>query len=581
MQKRDTIEHRLSYMMNGVNVDTITAHGDAFTKMSTTIDCFKNRNVGKVIVAVLAILCMSSIPFLAAPVYGRSIVAINANGLASVIVGFAPTATTEEKEGLMANIGAVVTRHFTIINGVEATIPVSAIQGLKRNPLVVAVDLNRQSHLLSTAADIQIHADQAWAAGFTGTGVKIAILDTGIDQTHLDLQGRIVACHSEIAGVDCNPNPLPNGAHGTIVAGMALGTGLDPRDKGVAPAGSIMSDKVFDPATGNATDGAIIAGIGWAVDNGARVINMSFGRTAVNDTQANCDVGDNANYVNAVNNAVSRGVTLVAAAGNSPPDPQGIVNLPACYSKVIAVGGVDSTNHWWNGADSGPALADHGVAAPAFNLTSTYPGNQTVTGISGTSLAAPMVSGEIALAYQKYPSLSPAQIRQLVGNSAYCVQTPCPNNNIGYGVVNAYTAFSGGFSMSTNPTHEDFGYCTNYGCDRCGGCFWVAGTLTINSINGFAGTVRLNYVNPGSAWVSGPSSVYVPTSGASVTIYINSGDITGAWTSTIQGSMQPLFSYNVNIPISETHCSYPNCPQTPAPMGNVLLQTVASDSKTG
>src|SRR5207249_7037796 len=336
-------------------------------KMSTNIDCSRHRKVGHVTVAVLAILCISSVTFLTAPVYGRPIVAVSGNGLVSVIIGFVPTATAEEKGGLLASVGAFVTRQLTIINGVEATIPLSAVQGLKRSPLVVAVDLNRQSHLLGTAADIQIHADQAWAAGITGTGVKVAILDTGIDQTHLELQGRIVACHSEIAGVDCNPNPLPNGAHGTIVAGMALGTGLDPRDKGVAPAGSIMSDKVFDPATGNATDGAIIAGIGWAVDNGARVINMSFGRPAVNDTQANCDVGDNTNYVNAVNNAVSRGVTLVAAAGNSPPDPQGIVNLPACYSKVIAVGGVDSTNHWWNGADSGPALKDHGVAAPAFN----------------------------------------------------------------------------------------------------------------------------------------------------------------------------------------------------------------------
>ena len=534
-------------------------------KMSTTIDCFKNRNGGKVIVAVLAILCMSSIPFLTAPVYGRSIVAINATRLVSVIVGFAPSATTEEKERLMANIGAVVTRHFTIINGVEATIPTSAIQQLRQNPLVLAVDPNRQSHLLGTAADVQIHADQAWAVGFNGTGVKVAILDTGIDQTHLDLQGRIVACHSEIAGVDCNPNPLPNGAHGTIVAGMALGTGLDPRDKGVAPAGSIMSDKVFDPATDNATDGAIIAGIGWAVDNGARVINMSFGRPAVNDTQANCDVGDNTNYVNAVNNAVSRGVTLVAAAGNSPPDPQGIVNLPACYSKVIAVGGVDSTNHWWNGADSGPALKDHGVAAPAFNLTSTYPGNQTVLGISGTSLAAPMVAGEIALVLQRHPNLGPTEIRSLVEDTAICVQSPCPNSNVGYGEVNAITAINAAVSMSTScdPTYCSgspttvFIYCTFYG-----GCVppsrSVSVILTVNSVSGFNGNVNLYYVPPspnGGNSLTGPASIYVPAGGSNTaTLTASAWSQRGYWMWTIQAGSSGNFG-SVPLTIQYYYCN--------------------------
>jgi len=535
-------------------------------KMSTTIDCFRNRKVGQVTVAVLAILCISSATFLTAPVYGRPIVAVSGNGLVSVIIGFVPTATAEEKGGLLATVGAFVTRQLTIVNGVEATIPMSAIQGLKRNPLIVAVDLNLQSHLLSTAADIQIHADQAWAAGFTGTGIRVAVLDTGIDQAHVEFQGRIVACHSEIVGVDCNPNPLPQGGwHGTAVAGMALAQGVDSRDKGVAPAALLLSDKVFDPATGMATDGAIIAGIGWAVNNGARVISMSFGRETPNDAQANCDA-DSTNYLNAVNNAVAAGVTLVAAAGNVPPLTQGIIALPACYSSVLAVGGVDNTNQWWNGAASGPALANHGVTAPAFNLTSTYPGNLVVIGISGTSFAAPMVSGEIALVLQKHPNLSPTEIRQLVENTANCVQPPCPNNNIGYGVVNAINAINAGVTMSTscdptycsgNPTTV-FIYCTFYG-----GCSppsrSVPVTLTVNSVGGFSGNVNLYYVPPSGNYgnsLTGPTSIYVPAGGSNTaSLTASAWSHLGYWTWTIQAGSSGNFG---SVPLT-IHYYYCNC----------------------
>src|SRR3989441_13078241 len=99
---------------------------------------------------------------------------------------------------------------------------------------------------------------------------------------------------------------------------------------------------------------------------------MSFGRETPNDAQANCDA-DSTNYLNAVNNAVAAGVKLVAAAGNVPPLTQGIIALPACYSSVLAVGGGGNTNQWWDGAARGPALSKHGVTAPEFNLTSTYP----------------------------------------------------------------------------------------------------------------------------------------------------------------------------------------------------------------
>src|SRR5439155_10473425 len=118
------------------------------------------------------------------------------------VIGFIPRATASEKASVLAGADAVVVNQLPIINGVAATLPASSLPLLRENPLVTAVDSNKviAAKPLDFGGDQQIQADSAWSAGYTGSGVKIAILDEGLDQQHQEFSGRIAVCHSEIAG---------------------------------------------------------------------------------------------------------------------------------------------------------------------------------------------------------------------------------------------------------------------------------------------------------------------------------------------------------------------------------------------
>jgi len=201
---------------------------------------------------------------------------------------------------------------------VAATVPARAVQALKNNPLVLSVDPDAPVSITDSTADHQIKADQVWPEvwpeGYTGAGVRLAILDTGIATAHPEFSGRIVACHTEVSGTTtCEDD---NG-HGTHVAGIAAAAGVNPSAKGVAPGLSLMSDKVLNSA-GSGNISQIIAGIQWAQTNNAQIISMRLETSPVDGggTQPNCD-NVFPTLTTAVNNVVAAGVTVVAAAGNS------------------------------------------------------------------------------------------------------------------------------------------------------------------------------------------------------------------------------------------------------------------------
>ena len=307
-------------------------------------------------------------------------------------------------------------------------------------------------HVLDLTSDSQINADKVWP-NYAGTGVKVAVLDTGIDYGHLQLSSNSGStdyvnghCFAVYAG-DCGNGFYDDYGHGTHVSGIITSDGIADAhngafSKGVAPAANIWMAKVCD-GSGSCYTSDIVAAIQYIVNTHvAKVMSISLGGGGT--PGSNCDSDYLASQINW---AFANGVVSVAAAGNSGSK---IVSSPACASKAIAVSAVDSSDNLASFSSYGTALSDHGVAAPGVGVYSSVPTGSCVlcdpTGylyLSGTSMATPHTSATIALMLQKNPSLAPADIRTIIFGSANCLSNKygaCPNIYIGYGRLDALAA---------------------------------------------------------------------------------------------------------------------------------------------
>lgn len=248
-----------------------------------------------------------------------------------------------------------------------------------------------------------------------GGKVVVAVIDSGIDVAHPDLAGDIAASFDAIGtGVAVHK-------HGTAIAGGIAAHG---RLTGVAPAAQILAIRAFGGGA-KAEDGttfAIMKGLDWAVQNSARVINMSFAGPR--------DPG----ITRGIAAAFARGVVLVAAAGNkgaaSPP------LFPAADRNVIAVTSTDRNNLLPDFANRGPHVA---VAAPGVDLTLLAP-NDSVQKSSGTSFSAAYVSGTVALMLERSPQLSPEAVRKALIASAQRLSSKPIDEQSGGGLVDVYQA---------------------------------------------------------------------------------------------------------------------------------------------
>lgn len=391
----------------------------------------------------LGILSLLIIAIPSAAVYGQQ------SSKVPVIILFKEN-PTDKHVNLIKSVGGEITRTYKIIDGFAANLPQTSIENLKNNPLVISVDPDVEVRALDTSADIQIRADQVWAAGDTGTGVPVAILDTGIDTTHPEFSGRILKCHSELTNT--NTCEDQNG-HGTHVAGIAGAAGINTSAKGVAPSVSFYVAQVLD-ASGSGSISGVIAGIDWATANGAKVISMSLGTNPISKTEPNCDTVI-PSLTTAINNAVSAGATVIAAAGNS--GKQG-VGAPACISSTIAVAAVNSADNIASFSSRGGPVADHGIAAPGVNIFSSWI-NGGYNTISGTSMATPLVSGTIALLLKANPTLSPVTLKSTLfsttctsSTTPSCPTGSVPNTAYGYGRIDALAAFNAVAVPVTVPT---------------------------------------------------------------------------------------------------------------------------------
>ncbi|MET9957385.1 S8 family serine peptidase [Streptomyces sp. NPDC006339] len=270
----------------------------------------------------------------------------------------------------------------------------------------------------------QIGADKAWESGYDGTGVKIAVLDTGVDRTHDDLRTRVVAEKN----FSSSPDAVDRVGHGTHVASIAAGTGARSggRYRGVAPGAELISGKVLDDE-GSGDDSAIIAGMEWAAAEGADVVNLSLG-------------GPDSPGVDPLEAAVDRlsaekGVLFAVAAGNEGRDGESTVGSPGSADAALTVGAVDHEDRLAPFSSTGPRVGDGAVkpdvtapgvaiaaaAAPGSTID-TRPGTpHPAPGylrLDGTSMATPHVAGAAAILKQRHPEWRSTELKGALMASA-------------------------------------------------------------------------------------------------------------------------------------------------------------------
>ncbi len=270
-----------------------------------------------------------------------------------------------------------------------------------------------------------------------GQGIKVAILDTGIDLDHPDLRvaGDVTFVPGTTSGDDDN-------GHGTLVAGIIAALDNDIGTVGIAPEVELYAVKVLD-RRGTGTMRTIRRGIEWAIDNDMQVINMSFGVAA--------KLGHEVRQ--ALKEAYQAGIVIVAAAGNEgTADGEGdTMWAPGEYKQVIAVGAIDEADNRYGSSSTGETLE---LVAPGVNIYSTRAGGDYAN-LTATSAASPHIAGVAALLIASGVSNN-TKIRQILQSTAEDLGTPEWDNQYGYGLVNATGALATASSYTTASSDEEY-----------------------------------------------------------------------------------------------------------------------------
>ena len=305
------------------------------------------------------------------------------------------------------------------------------IQALKNNPDIEFAEPDAVGSSLDTPNDPifpnqnpylqKIQAPAAWNISTGNSSVVIAVIDSGVNYNHEDLTGKIILGPDYI---DNDNDPMDVYGHGTYVAGI-IGANTN-NAKGIA--GIDQQSKILairdSDATGSFLYFNLASAITYATDNGAKVINMSQGGTSPSST-----------LTNAVNYALGKGIVLVAAAGNSGNSSATL--YPAAIPGVISVGATDSNDNLWSGSSQ---VSPTGVVAPGTGINGTTKSGGYGTG-TGTSFAAPHVSGLAGLIFSVNPNLTNSQVEAIIQGSTDLIggQTGF-SSNYGFGRINVLKA---------------------------------------------------------------------------------------------------------------------------------------------
>jgi len=373
----------------------------------------------------------------------------------------------------VARAGGTVTRDLPVINGMAVTLPAAAVAKLSAASGVRAISLDRPVRVQagggSASADSVyrkvVRADDASRAGYTGSGVTVALIDTGIAEV-ADLAGRVLPITDDITGAS---SPCVNLSgdqgcgdaygHGTFIAGIIAGSGAASNGlyKGVAPGANLVSVKIAG-RDGSSDVSNVIAGIQWAVSfkdrYGIKVLNLSLGTDGTQSYRT-----DPLNY--AVEKAWESGMAVVVAASNRGP-AAGTIAKPGDDPWVITVGAIDDHGTPGLGDDSVPNFTSRGptaadglakpdVVAPGSHMVSLRaPGSSIDTQFpsyvgtayrkgSGTSMATGVVSGAVAVMLQANPGMAPDRVKYALRATARAVASNDPMA-VGAGVIDTYAA---------------------------------------------------------------------------------------------------------------------------------------------
>ena len=376
----------------------------------------------------------------------------------SVIVKYADGVSTAERVALFDRTGVVETTGS--VAGVGAKVvrveaePAAVARRLNRSALVAYAEPNYILRTQATpndplfsqlyglhntgqtggTADADIDAPEGWdAAGLAafpaGGGVKIGIVDTGIDQTHPELSGKVANCADALGVVLIEGTCVDDNMHGTHVAGTIAakannGTGV----AGVAFNANLAICRALKTPAGTGLTSDVAECINYVHSRGAKVISMSLGG------------GDSTTLKNAVANAwksgAANGSVLIAAAGN---DGNSTVNFPAGYPEVVSVAATDHRDAKASFSNTNP---DVEVAAPGVNVLSTIPGGQYAR-LSGTSMATPHVSGVAGVLWQLFPGNTAAGIRTRLDAAVDDLGAAGRDSSFGFGRINLCKAAGG------------------------------------------------------------------------------------------------------------------------------------------
>lgn len=387
--------------------------------------------------------------------------------------------TADEAEHALRTAGGDLRQTLSIVGAAAGRVSGAQILQLAKDGKIARVVRDEQlvtadegsddstANAAPTAGIREVNAPAAWRAGLTGAGVGVAVLDSGV-AAHPDLAGRIIAS-VDLTGSDWRVSPLPlgdPGGHGTHVAGLIAGDGARSRGAytGVAPGADIISVRVID-ANGSASLSTVLHGLQWVLANRAayhiKVANMSFGARAQTSYQADL-------LASATEMLSFAGIVPVVAAGNRGSGSS-TITTPGTDPFALTVGALDDRGTPGTLDDTIPSWSSRGptafdailkpdVVAPGRRMVSlraagstldrSYPARRvTAAGaespqyftLSGTSMAAPIVAGAVALLLQRYPDISPRQVMAQLRATARPLLGVSPFDQ-GAGLVDALAA---------------------------------------------------------------------------------------------------------------------------------------------
>lgn len=368
-------------------------------------------------------------------------------------------------------LGGEVSNVFTIIPAISGKLPAKAIEALKNNPqvevvepdyLVQALEYSAENELGNSWGVDHINADAALAAGYSGEGVKVAVLDSGVNFNHADLSDNFDFCLNELGYDFVSDDLFPEDVygHGTHVAGILAAASNGFGIVGVAPNAQIIALRVLDE-NGEGSASTIIEALQWIQnynaahpDSPIRITNNSYG-TGSNSSQLE----------SAFDVLAGSGVLHIGSAGNegSAAGNGNNVGYPAKYGSVVAVAAIDKNNQRASFSSTG---SDVEIAAPGVAVLSTWKDGTNFAGpqpfsfagyageyfieANGTSMASPHVAGVAALLMAADPSYTAEEVRNKMNQTALDLGDAGKDKLYGYGVVDASLALGIG-PIANNP----------------------------------------------------------------------------------------------------------------------------------